>query len=141
MIQVRGTLEGNPIEDLGKVEAGVVRAGRKGMENGLRVIQEISRRNYLQGPRPARLGIRTGRLFGSINVGIESESDSRVVGFAESDTPYSKYHEYGFRGQRKGKKRSYFVDYGGRPFLITAIQDASSAVANEIQAELEAWQP
>jgi len=139
VISTSHRIEGTGPEALSELPNKLMAAARVGLVQGLRVIREVSQRNYLQGPRPERLGVITGRLLNSVRIGIENEGPDRAVGFIESDTPYSKYHEYGFYGKRKlrpvanvlGKRRrrGKSIAYPGRPFLFPAIAASSEAVA------------
>lgn len=59
--------------------------------------------DYLTGPRPAKLGVRTNRLRGSINASkaiVQGETVSSIIG---TNVAYAGVHEHGFDGPVKVK--------------------------------------
>jgi len=81
----------------------VTRACALGLGRGLLHIAQIAQRRYLMGPRPARLGIRTGRLVRSITTAVMTFTRRvvgtlGVLGSKEGQIPYAGFHEFGFHG-------------------------------------------
>lgn len=134
-----------------------------GMERGLLHAAAVSQREYLHGPRPARLGTVTTRLQGSIATEVKLDSKT-VVGRFGSNVRYAGYHEFGFKGVenvkgfyralhpggkraamrlRKGavgvgfvRSHTRRVDYPGKPFLRPALAAAVPVIEREIQGAL-----
>ncbi len=116
---------------------------------------------YLRGPRPQRLGVRTGRLLSSITAGgpqsrsrFESTPTSAMY-YVGTNVEYGALWEYGFRrkvgaGARGGPRSlsgaayaRYFAqhppgvkDVGARAFLAPALHDLKAHIVERIQAAL-----
>lgn len=159
------TLKGTEItavlQDLKDREFRTVQAGLAGLQAGLRIVMRIAQNEYLSGPRPACLGLMTGRLRASLVTNMQVQN-GRVSGTLSTDVPYAEYHEHGFHGtvqvhqhtrvvgstgvsKRKGLVTLGFVrahrrqvDYDGRPFLKPALEKARPLILQEIQKALAA---
>ena len=136
---------------------------RRAMTGALYDIVEISRNEYLTGPRPKRLGVGEFRLRNSLRpdhpetrTRVLSANQGEVVGRVGTGVPYGKIHEYGTVGaggtlkdivprnakalvfQVRGKtvfaKR---VAIPPRPFLRPAIRRARGKMRDRFAYELE----
>jgi phage gpG-like protein len=58
-----------------------------------------AQQNRLSGPRPGTLGVRTGRLRGSIRRTNATISGDAITGAIGTNVAYAAVHEYGFDGQ------------------------------------------
>jgi phage gpG-like protein len=85
------------LKSLRNADARVMSAAATGLRRGLDKAVTVIQREYLQGPRPERLGEVTTRLRGSINYRVDEEAE-RIVGRVGTNVKYAAYHEYGFRG-------------------------------------------
>lgn len=126
---------------------------RPQMEKAVRIVQSISRRDYLSGPRPSRLGVRTGRLRGSITTSVSAGLGTRQIeGRVGTNVVYGPIHEYG--GTIRAKRGRFLrfrigrrwvavrrVTIPPRPFLRTALRDAAPKIMLEtglaVSGELE----
>ena len=72
----------------------------KALARGLQYAVGISQRSFLRGPRPQKLGVVTGRLFGSITSRVDHEAD-RIVGAIGTNVFYGGFHEFGFNGSQQ----------------------------------------
>lgn len=86
------------IKNVAGVERFVLNAAAKGLRRGLEYAVTIARREFLSGPRPARLDIVTGRLRGAMSYSVDPPTDRGVVGRFGNNVAYAAYHEFGFRG-------------------------------------------
>jgi phage gpG-like protein len=97
------------------------------------------KRDYLTGPRPAKLGVVTGRLRSSIRFAIGEEGDLLVIRFG-TDVPYARVHELGERPfsftTERGKKRTH-PGFRPRPFLKPGTEDAVPGYISAIHRGLE----
>ena len=91
------------IKSLGTLDAGVLQAAGKGLARGLHYAMGIAQTQFLQGPRPARLGEVTGRLRNSIATDVQVSAE-RVRGRIGSTVPYAAFHEFGFTGAIRVKE-------------------------------------
>jgi phage gpG-like protein len=118
--------------------------------------------DYLRGPRPDRLGVKTGRLLGSITQG-DADSRSRFestpttsLAYVGTNVSYGQFWEYGFSrrvgaGSRGGKflhmgpkaLESYFAKhppgdkaYPARPFLAPALSDMRDLITQQLSESL-----
>lgn len=93
-------------------------------------IGSISRKNYLSGPRPQKLGVKTGRLRNSIGIGTDGiinivKKQEGVKATIGTKVKYAPKHEFGY-----GIKP--------RPFLKPALDDFKSKdLANIIRKFLK----
>jgi phage gpG-like protein len=121
---------------------------------------ELERRvktNYLRGPRPQRLGVKTGRLLASITRGgsesrtrFESTPDKAIY-YVGTNVEYGAPWEYGFKmrvgaGARGGPRTitgkalaTYFAKHppgvksvGARPFLHPALNDMKALITERL---------
>lgn len=58
----------------------------------------IAQRRYLSGPRPAKLGVVTNRLRGSLNAAPARATATEVISSLGTNVEYAGAHEYGFQG-------------------------------------------
>jgi len=99
-------------------------------EASLLKIGSISRKNYLSGPRPQKLGVKTGRLRNSIGIGTDGiinivKKQEGVKATIGTTVNYAPKHEFGY-----GIK--------ARPFLKPALDDFKSKdLANIIKKFLK----
>lgn len=75
----------------------VQRASAVALTRGLEYARTISQREFLSGPRPARLDVVTTRLRQSIAINVRSTSRG-IVGRIGSNVKYAAFHEFGLRG-------------------------------------------
>jgi phage gpG-like protein len=94
-----------------------------------------SKKEYLSGPRPEKLGVVTGRLRSSI-MGRTRKSGKSVIGTIGSRVVYAPIHEFGgFTG--RGRK----VNIPARPFLGAAVEDNRKRLEDLIkEAVIESWE-
>lgn len=76
-----------------RVERGLAR----GLARGLQYASGIAQREFLSGPRPAKLGVRTGRLRNSISTEVIAGKQT-LRGRIGSNVSYAAIHEFGFHG-------------------------------------------
>jgi phage gpG-like protein len=82
-----------------ELEAAILAAGFVGMKRGLERAVTTAQREYLSGPRPEKLDVRTTRLRGSITSEVATPDPERgVVGKAGTNLAYGAFHEFGLRG-------------------------------------------
>jgi len=75
----------------------ILEATAQGLQAGLLLVAGIAQREFLSGPRPARLGVVSGRLAGSLSPEVQVSANS-VTGRITSSAPYAAFHEFGFHG-------------------------------------------
>ena len=85
------------LRTLDQTPARVNSAARTGLKRGLLIAAGIAQREFLSGPRPEKLDVRTTRLRNSISTEVEQLPD-RVKGKIGSNVAYAAYHEFGFHG-------------------------------------------
>lgn len=86
----------------------------------MRACLEVSRttkKDYLTGPRPERLGVVTGRLRSSVNVQVQKK-DKEVIGVVGTNVFYGRIHELIGVGKSKIK----------RPFLGPALEQSRAKI-------------
>lgn len=124
----------------------------KGMTDGLDLAVGTAKREYLTGPRPEKLGVRTGHLRRSIKSQTVIRGDV-VEGVIGTNVLYARIHEKGgvikrrrtkvlrFRGKRVGRIRLWWsptrVEMPARPFLKPAIMDNLENISKLIGKEIE----
>lgn len=149
------------VERIGRVPAAVMQEVTQTVKKLGFEVEARTRSAYLRGPRPEKLGVRTGRLMSSISPG-SADSRSRleagstaVYYYVGTNVPYGALWEYGFakrigagaRGGPKtlsGKARdTYFMrhppgvkEMAARPFLAPALADLRQHVRDELTAAL-----
>ncbi len=74
-----------------------LQAASVGLARGLLVTVGIVQHDFLSGPRPKNLDVRTTRLRNSISSKVTNDG-KRVVGQIGTNVPYARFHELGFRG-------------------------------------------
>lgn len=154
------------LKGLGELRPKLIIAGERGLRRGLEFTRTVVQREFLSGPRPGRLDVRTTRLRQSIAIDVKS-SHRGVVGRIGSNVRYAAFHEFGFRGQQQvrshtralGTRRAarlqrggsvgiQFVrghtrriEYEGRPFIRPALIKARPLILSEMKKELEGLKP
>lgn len=101
------------LKQFGRLDARAMQAASKGLKRGLTFTVARAQTNYLQGPRPAKLGEKTGRLLRSITSRVIDAGD-RVRGEIGTNVVYGAFHEFGFQGSQSIKAHSRKP---GRTFL------------------------
>jgi len=86
------------IAKVSAVESQALEAAATGMRRGLIYAVGIVQREYLQGPRPKRLGERTTRLRQSITSKVQVQEGRGVIGRIGTNVKYAAFHEFGFHG-------------------------------------------
>ena len=151
------------ITKAGVLPAKINDAAEAGLKLGLEAVVDISKREFLQGPRPARLGEVTGRLRQSVGYQVQRQ-DGKIIGTVGTNVVYGAYHEFGFKGfahvkgfprviGKKGKASATFkevqsvsahnrqVDYKGRPFVRPALLKGMPIVVAQINKALSKIDP
>ncbi|MBW1666717.1 MAG: phage virion morphogenesis protein [Deltaproteobacteria bacterium] len=133
---------------LNKMPGLVVPAVFKGMTKGLDLAVGTAKREYLSGPRPERLGVRTGHLRRSIRSQTVIRGDE-VEGRIGTNVLYARIHEKGgvitpkrakvlrFQIPGVGWRSAKRVVMPARPFLRPAIMDSLEAISKAIGKEIE----
>ena len=85
------------LQKLRKLPAEIDAAGERALKAGLLYAVGVVQRDFLQGPRPLRLGEITARLRNSITSRTE-RGEKGVIGHMGTNVKYGAFHEYGFRG-------------------------------------------
>lgn len=85
------------LANVANVDERVLKAGETGIRKGLEFAKTISMREFLRGPRPAKLGEVTGRLRDSLTVSV-TRTGKGVVGRIGSNVKYARFHEFGLTG-------------------------------------------
>jgi hypothetical protein len=85
------------IKSLGALPSRLDRAMATGLARGLLYAAGIAQRQFLSGPRPEKLDVRTRRLRDSITTEVEM-LPGRITGRIGSNVEYAAFHEFGFHG-------------------------------------------
>lgn len=85
------------IQGLERFDEGTLSAAAVGLHRGLLGAVGIIQREFLSGPRPRRLDVRSTRLRNSITAKVETEGE-RVTGVVGTNVVYAARHEFGFSG-------------------------------------------
>jgi hypothetical protein len=85
------------VRSLKASDAAVLPAIAISLKDALLQAVGVIQMEYLQGPRPAKLGEITGRLRNSINSDV-FVSNKGVVGRIGTNLSYGAFHEFGFHG-------------------------------------------
>lgn len=93
---------------LGALDARLLQGARKALAAGLLLIASRAQSAYLSGPRPAVLGVVSGRLRGSIATQI-TDTPTALVGAVGTAVPYAAYHEFGFHGTEQVRAHARIV--------------------------------
>ncbi len=91
----------------------VLAAGEKGLKRGLEFARTISMREFLSGPRPAKLDVVSTRLRNSIAWTVK-RTGKGVVGRIGSNVKYAAFHEFGFRGVMQVPAHARHIGSGRR---------------------------
>ena len=157
MIRARVTPRGFPVvvAKLQGAPAKVLDAAEVGLKNGLAFVVKTSQLEFLQGPRPLRLGEVTTRLRNSIVYKVTRDG-TKVTGRVGTNVVYGAFHEFGFKGiehvkgfprtlKRKGQTIEEFVkghnrrvNYKGRPFIRPALDKGLPLIIEAINKQIEA---
>lgn len=74
-------------------------AAGKGLAAGLEYTVSVAQEQYLSGPRPYRLDVRTQRLRNSVTSKVEKSSRG-WLGRIGTNVAYGAFHEFGFHGEQ-----------------------------------------
>lgn len=112
------------IRQLDALDGKVRLAATQALSRGMQYAAGVSQRSFLRGPRPAKLGVVTGRLFGSITSRTTDEGD-RIVGAIGTNVPYGRFHEEGFHGTQSVRSHTRVVRQisGGGKLIAGRIGD------------------
>lgn len=108
---------------LGALPAAAAAAIGRGLRRGLEYTRSIVQREYLQGPRPTRLGERSTRLRQSITTGVTSTSD-HVQGRIGTNVEYAAFHEFGFHGIQNVRAHTRVVGFKKPPKNLGKLRGA-----------------
>jgi phage gpG-like protein len=152
------------IQGLTAMDDKVIKAAATGLARALLMVVGIVQREYLQGPRPLRLGEITTRLRQSISSQV-TISGQTIRGRIGTNVKYAAFHEFGFHGTEQvsaharvsyGPKRlaapdarlpktptlsfvkayTRRIDYAGRPFIAPALARSLPMIITEVKKEL-----
>jgi hypothetical protein len=87
-------------------------AFQSGLNRGLLYAAGVSQREFLSGPRPAKLDIRTRRLLQSISTEVVVDGN-KVIGRIGSNVKYAAFHEFGFHGTESVRAHTRVVGHVG----------------------------
>ncbi len=145
-------LEGMPAAAKARIDATVVALGYE--------LEARVKTTYLRGPRPGKLGVKTGRLLSSITHGaadsrsrFESSPTSSVY-YVGTNVPYGAMWERGIRahdvvaknakalhfmwhGQEFFRRRVHIPAQAPRPFLRPALDDLRAHIVERLQIALK----
>lgn len=98
---------------------------------GLKSVR-TSKKDYLSGPRPEKLGVVSGRLRSSIRHRVEQSGNKTTISIG-TDVPYARIHELGGILTRKKKNGSSFsVKIRKRSFLEPAVKKSLPELKREL---------
>lgn len=100
--KIIATNEQAVIRNAETLPARIHQAMKTGLSRGLQIASEIAQREFLSGPRPSKLAVRTGRLRNSIATSVEDRGQD-IVGRIGSNVSYAAFHEFGFHGMMNVK--------------------------------------
>lgn len=86
------------VAGLKRADAAIIPAAAQALNLGLVEAVGIVQTEFLQGPRPAKLGEVTGRLRQSIAHDVVV-TEKGVVGRIGTNVVYGAFHEFGFKGE------------------------------------------
>lgn len=96
-----------------KLHEGAIReAVLKATLSGMFLAERTSKKDYLSGPRPDKLGVVTGILRNSVRAKAYPDGNN-IIGEIGSNVVYARAHEEGYKPR----------NLKARPFLSTAIND------------------
>jgi len=96
----------------------------RAMEASVIYITNVSKQDYLSGPRPEKLDVVTGRLRSSVNYKVTGEGND-LKGIVGTNVVYGRIHELGGYLMRHGDIVGFMP---ARPFLSAALQAAHDFV-------------
>ena len=85
------------LKPVDQLQADVMKAAGIGLARGLQFAVGVAQREFLSGPRPDKLDVRTTRLRQSMTCAVETTSDG-IRGMIGSNVLYAAFHEFGFSG-------------------------------------------
>jgi phage gpG-like protein len=91
------------------LERRMLDAAGTGLARGLLLTVAMVQREYLQGPRPEKLGVVTSRLLQSISSKV-TVTDKTVTGRIGSNVRYAAFHEFGFHGTQSVSEHTRVVN-------------------------------
>lgn len=109
-----------------------------GLRRGLEFARTISMREFLSGPRPAKLDVISGRLRNSVAIDVKA-SDKGVVGRIGSNVKYAKFHEFGFEGSVNVRSHTRHIEdklAGGGTRGVKLIRDRAGNVVGQKRESL-----
>ena len=80
------------------LEARIIHAAALGLKRGLQFAISIAQREYLSGPRPVKLDVRTGQLRNRMSAQVTETPGRGVIGRFGNNVKYAAFHEFGFHG-------------------------------------------
>lgn len=95
------------IRSLQTIDLRVLQACARGLKSGLDHAVDVTRLEFLSGPRPEKLDVQTTRLRGSIASEV-TLNEKGVTGRVGSNLSYSAFHEFGFVGSMTVRAHSRF---------------------------------
>lgn len=98
---VSGRNFGLVLKGVEQLPATVDAAAAAGLKKGLEFAVGVVQREFLSGPRPTKLDVRTVRLRNSITKSVEVRPGRGVVGWVGTNVLYGAFHEFGFSGIQK----------------------------------------
>lgn len=121
------------LKGIEKLTPKIIIAGERGLRRGLEYTRTLVQREYLSGPRPGKLDVRTTRLRQSIAIDVRSNYRG-VVGTIGSNVRYAAFHEFGFRGlqQVRAHSRAISQTFGGKD-ATASYQDSIRSLRREIR--------
>jgi phage gpG-like protein len=128
--------DGPVIQRLQNLPGALDTAVATGLARGLQRTIAVAQLNYLSGPRPGKLDVRTQRLRNSISAEVEKDSvvvaieanggatfpvtrgSGDIIGRIGSNVEYAAFHEFGFHGIINVKAHARVIstlDVAGNP--------------------------
>jgi len=95
----------------------------KAVQQGAIKVQSIAQAQYLSGPRPQKLGVISGRLWGSITAKSDRKGNT-ITGKTGTNVMYGPKHEFGINVKK-------------RPFLGPALKDSTKFIQGRIDRALK----
>jgi len=103
---------------LKKMESKIPKETINAINRSTLLLQSHIKSKYLSGPRPAKLGVVTGTLRGSVLVSPAKRMLGEIVGKVFTVLRYALIHE---KGGMAGKRRK--VRIPARPYFAPALED------------------
>ncbi len=89
------------LNSLRRIDSEALNAASRGLARGLEIAVGIIQRDFLSGPRPSKLDVRTTRLRNSITKRVDVVSKRGVLGRVGSNVAYAGFHEFGYHGTQQ----------------------------------------